>query len=372
MNKLGLTLLIGGCLLLQPQPAAAFDMEENNGDTETISLFATACEPIKAGEAKSSVRVRATDKASFKAVENIPELSDYRNSFSGHDFNVLVYYIVDNFMEDLTVRTTEQTEDKLCVEVNGYLNSENILKAFNENFNKFNNPHADPAHEDAAYPDKLELENDAAAVQPPVSQLPPKPQVDIKDELKAENISDRENETTTVSSETEPVSGNTAPIQENSETGTLVYIDKTKFFNDASTGMYFEDIKKLITARPGIIITQDKTKADYTVKSEVLRAKVDQINKQTSRMQMVIALELVDNNTENSIIEHQNRFILFESSENEQKVAQDLMRKLLRKAADQIVNKIKIKNNPLVNDMGMEAIITPTSPSYQPNRRTAE
>ena len=52
MNKLGLTLLIGGCLLLQPQPAAAFDMEENNGDTETISLFATACEPIKAGEAK--------------------------------------------------------------------------------------------------------------------------------------------------------------------------------------------------------------------------------------------------------------------------------------------------------------------------------
>ena len=89
-------------------------------------------------------------------------------------------------------------------------------------------------------------------------------------------------------------------------------------------------------------------------------------------MQMVIALELVDNNTENSIIEHQNRFILFESSENEQKVAQDLMRKLLRKAADQIVNKIKIKNNPLVNDMGMEAIITPTSPSYQPNRRTVE
>lgn len=372
MNKLGLILLIGGCLWLRPQPAAAFDTEGNIGDTESISLFATACEPVKAGEAKSSVRVRATDKASFKAVENIPELSDYRNSFSGHDFNVLVYYIVDNFMEDLTVRTTEQTEDKLCVEVNGYLNSENILKAFNENFNKFNNPHAAPANEDAAYPDKLELENDAAAVQSPVSQLPPKPQVDIKDELKAENISDAEEKTKPFSSETEPMSGNTAALQEHSETGTLVYIDKTKFFNDASTGMYFEDIKKLVIVRPGITITQDKTKADYTVKSEVLRAKVDQINKQTSRMQMVIALELVDNNTENSIIEHQNRFILFESSENEQKVAQDLMRKLLRKAADQIVNKIKIKNNPLVNDMGMEAIITPTSPSYQPNRRTAE
>lgn len=142
------------------------------------------------------------------------------------------YYIVDNFMEDLTVRTTEQTEDKLCVEVNGYLNSENILKAFNENFNKFNNPHADPANEDAAYPDKLELENDAAAVQPPVSQLPPKPQVDIKDELKAENISDRENETTTVSSETEPGIGQHGTNSGKFGDRHFGYIDKTKFFNE--------------------------------------------------------------------------------------------------------------------------------------------
>ena len=195
MNKLDFTLLIGGCLLLQPQPAAAFDREENNGDTETISLFATA-EPIKAGEAKSSVRVRATDKASFKAVENIPSSAIIVIPFRDMTLNqVPVYYIVDNFMEDLTVRTTEQTEDKLCVEVNGYsANSENILKAFNENFKEnYTIPHADPANQDAAYPDKLELENDAAAGRVSGQRgPPPKPQVDIKDELKAENISDRE------------------------------------------------------------------------------------------------------------------------------------------------------------------------------------
>lgn len=325
--------------MLCPAAAENFDTDEEDG---TISLYASSCERIKPGEQKSSVRIRATDKASFKAVERISELSDYRNTFPGHEFNVLVYNIVDNYIEDLAVRTTKQNESELCVEVTGYLSNQNILKAFNENFQKMQRDTSQKAEE---YPDRLEVETSPEAVLPVVNQMPPRPKPEIKKEIAAETILAERYK------DPEPIAKSDA---------TKVFIEKTKFFNNTSTANFYEDIKNIIGEKKGVTIVDSADKANYLIRSKVLRAKVDPINRKTRRLQLVIAMELAEPGKDNAVVEHQNRFILFESTENEQQVANELMKKLLKKAGQQILPKIKIRNPASETD----AVITPTGGSY--------
>ena len=295
-------------------------------DNEVMSVYATTCEDIKPNEAKSSVRVRATDKASFKAVENLAQMQEYRNQYPTHDFNVLVYKIVDNYLEDLTIRTTEQTSDQLCVEVTGYLQEKNIKAAINENMQKHENTKTD-------YPQALEIENRKDALQPIVTDLPPKPEITIKKEIAAETA-----------------------LEENAtiaEGKAKVFIGPTTFFNNTSTDVFISEIQQNLQQEKNVTFISDEKSADYIIKSKVLRAKVDPINSKTNRLQMVIAVDLTKLANGETITDHQNRFILFESSEDEQIVANSLMKKLLRQAIKNIASKIETTSS----DNG--AVITP-------------
>lgn len=345
INKSALFLTTAAAVSALSGFAAAQGIEPGDEGYDNISVYATACEDIRDGEAKSSVRVRATDKASFKAVENISDLSEYRNSMPGQQFNVLVYNLADNYIEDLAVRTTEQTDEMLCVEVTGYLNRENIAKVLAP---EEGDTAESPENESRNYPESLVVETPEAAAQPAVlDNLPPKPQPEIKPEIAAETV----------------ITSSTAENVQASEQngGIKVFISKTKFFNDTETDSFYEDIKAVLEEKPEILIVTDEKQADYVLKPEVLRAKVDPINRQTNRLQMVIAAELFDRNTGISMREHQNRFILFESSEDEQEVAGDLMRKLLRKAGRQVSAKIK----PRTLSGAETAIITPSAANYR-------
>lgn len=53
-----------------------------------------------------------------------------------HDYNVLVYNLVDNAVEDLAVRTTKQDAEELCVEAEGYIHPDSILQAMAEQTGK--------------------------------------------------------------------------------------------------------------------------------------------------------------------------------------------------------------------------------------------
>ena len=59
-------------------------------NSEEINIFANVCEKISNGESKSSARLRASDKASFKAVQEIPELKKYKENVDIHKFNMKV------------------------------------------------------------------------------------------------------------------------------------------------------------------------------------------------------------------------------------------------------------------------------------------
>lgn len=360
--------------------AVAVPLSADSGDENIISLVGTGCEDVRGDDTRSSVRIRATDKASFNAVEKIPELSGYRDSFSSHDFNVLVYNIIDNYIEDQTVRTTSQDDSRLCVEMTGYLNSENILKVLNDNFQKYAEPAVVSAdtppnvrYSNEDYPDSLQLEGKAAAT-PPAPILPPPPQPVISDKVAARPAADKtdlfadavpETSFKTVPAAGQPAeqlpktaSNSPAPAADpaaDEDNIVYIFVDKTRFYNNTATLKFYQDLKQAIEERNGIKVTLDKEQAAYTVKTRVLRAKVDPINQQTSRLQMVIAAELEQPGKE-SVVEHQNRFVLFDDKEDEQTVAANLMRKLLLQATRTVLKKVKLPRS--------DAIITPAETNY--------
>ena len=307
-------------------------LKAEESDTDLITIYATVCEDIHPNESTSSTRMRATDKACFKALENIGDLSSYRSEYDTHNYNVLIYKLIDTYLEDLTSRTTSQNDTQLCVEVTGFLNKENILLAIEELANQ----------QKDAYPKELQIENNALTLSSPNS-LPPKPEIKINDEIAVEKNLDNEAE-------------NLANVDDDkfkNNFQTNVFIETTKFFNDTSTNAFQQDIAQILEENKYIKIVTSLSNADYIIKTKVLRAKVDPINKQTNRLQMVIAIELTGTKNDLKLTEHQNRFILFENAENEQSVATSLLRKLLRKATKQILPKIKTPNS---ND---GSIITP-------------
>lgn len=320
---------------------AAVSAQEDFADENAISVYAKACEPIRSGEARSGARVRATDKASFKAIENITALSDSRTQMQPHDFNVLVYHLVDNYLEDMAVRTLEQSAERICVEVTGYLSPQNIEKAL----------HAQESSQTAAPEDEgsfaeeaasLDLESSLDDLPEPVSELPPKPQPKIREEIAYETAAPRKDTPAAAA-----------------ETQTVVFVDRTKFYNGTDTNAFYGDIQQALGENPDIKTTSSKTGADYVLKSQVLRAKVDPINKQTNRLQMVVQLELINTAGGAPVTEHQNRFILFQSDDDEQKVAASLMKKLLGKGCHQLIPKIKGRG---LQGLGGSAIITPSRP----------
>lgn len=344
--------------------AVAVPIGDEAGEENIISLVGSGCEPVRADESRSSVRLRAADKASFNAVEKISELSEYRDSLSSHDFNVLVYNIIDNYIEDQTVRTVSQNEGRICVEMTGWLNSENILRVLNDNFQKYvaaNEPAPETAPSTvqdsrADYPESLLIE-ETADLQAPGSILPPKPQPSISPKVAALA---KEPAAPVPANVPTPVASNAAPAiavdtSQPEESVTYVFLDKTVFYNNSTTVKFYQDLKTAVEERPGVKITLDKGQAAYTLKSRVLRAKVDPVNQQTNRLQMVIAVEL-EQSGKSLVVEHQNRFVLFDDKDDEQKVAADLIRKLLVQAAHIVAKKIKSPQS--------EAIITPAGSNY--------
>ena len=118
--------------LLAVASAARAEDASFNSDDDAIRISGKACERFTPNEAKSTIRVRVTDKASFLAVSSAEEVNSLRDEMNEHDYNVLVYNLVDNAVENLVVRTTKQDDEELCVEVDGHISLDSILQALTE------------------------------------------------------------------------------------------------------------------------------------------------------------------------------------------------------------------------------------------------
>ena len=272
----------------------------------SLEVYGNACDKISKDEPKSSVRVRVTDMASYAAAENMPELAQYRKQLNDHDFSILIYNLIDNYLDDITVKTLVEDGRELCVEVRGKIKPENMQIAWSETQEELKHRAEIAQMEANAHPNPQELYPKVDAPTPKMLIQP-------------NGISD------------------TPPAK--------LYFEPTRFYNNTRSNNFAKVLKQIFADMPNIQIVDTQREADYTIYSDVLRAKVDPINDHNNRLQMVVSLEL--RNAENHILitEHQNRFVLFSTEENEQDVAFRLLKKLFKNAAKLLYKKIERDNN---------------------------
>ncbi|MBE6451227.1 MAG: hypothetical protein E7016_04615 [Alphaproteobacteria bacterium] len=257
-----------------------------------LQIFADACERVSANESKSSARLRATDKAVFTAVKNLEVLSSDMQNLSEHDFNVLVYRLVDEYVEDLTVKSINGEDNKICVEIKGNILSENIELVRTE----------------FAQTTKADKKESAQEIKEVVKQ--------IQDEVKIK--------------------------PDNPENMALVHVKKLEYFNGAKSVKYANLLKNYIDGNPYFYLTEDEQIADYIITPKVLKVKVDALDAANKRLHMALVLEIFGLEKE-IVSEYQNRFVLFGAEEDEQKTAARLISKLIEQAADGVVRKIEHK-----------------------------
>jgi len=109
-----------------------------NEEDRLLPIYGNACEKIKKDEPKSSTRVRVTDMACYVAAENIPEIQSLKNKLNDHDFSILVYNIVDNYLEALSFKTLVEDGREMCVEVKGGISPKNLQNAWEDAEKEFN------------------------------------------------------------------------------------------------------------------------------------------------------------------------------------------------------------------------------------------
>lgn len=307
--------------------------------SDEISVFATVCEKISKGESKSSARLRASDKASFKAVEEIPELREFRQYLDPHQFNLKVYKIVDNYLEDMNINVVKQNADEVCVDISAYLLPTSVKEVFADTLLQENNP--------------ANLEVEEENVEENVSiTIPPKPEININEQI-AYNTPQTTDNTETVREERYEI----PQSKKEQDKKTSIFIDRTWFYNDTSTNGFFAHLEQEVLKQGDMAIHAKFDNSDYILKTKVLKAKVDNINSETGRLHVVVSIELTDTSNSETTTEHQNRFVLFNTSEDAQTKASELVKKLFADGVEKILSQIKIDTgNALGNN-----IITPPS-----------
>lgn len=254
-----------------------------------VDISAEACEKNIQDESKSSARLRASDKAVFTAVKKMHDLEEDISALSDHDLNVMIYRFVDEYVEDLTVKTTKDDDGKICVEVKGRILKGNIQSVRSEFVDK-----------------------------------------------KSENTVDE------VAQIVEDVKNEVSIKPNNPENLALVHVKSLEYFNGTKSVKYANSLKKHIENNPYFYLTEDAEIADYVVTPKVLKAKIDALDAGNKRLHMALVLE-VEGLEKEIVSEYQNRFVLFGAEEDNQKIASRLLAKLIEQAGDAAVRKIEHK-----------------------------
>ena len=148
----------------------------------------------------------------------------------------------------------------------------------------------------------------------------------------------------------------------------LIFVAPTEFFNQTSSDYYSAIIKNWFADKKGFLITSDSKLADFILRPKILRAKVETVNEESNRLQMVTALELVYAASGKSYTEHQNRFVVYGNDEGEQDVAYRLMKQLLEKSCEELITGmekyVEAKAPKTTSPQALPPIITPAKIQY--------
>ena len=277
---------------------------------DTTGVSYSVCEKIAADESLSSARNRAADKAAFHALEILPAIAAFRDKVAAGAFNTKIYELADNYLQNYRLIANRNQNGDICVTVNADVSLAKIKSAF-----------AAPVTSSEAQPLTADENN---------INLPPKPDITIN-----HSIAYQENDAV---AKVAPTPQTNMPP---SRPLAVVLVERTEFFDGTSTDKFYPYLRDDLMQLKGLEVTNTPDNPDYVLKTKVLKAKVDSLNAQTSRLHIVVSLTLTDTKTNQSQTEHQNRFILFENSDDAQSTAAGLIRKLFTGGVNKLLPAIK-------------------------------
>ena len=334
---------------------------------QSIKIDGQACEGLSEGVSKASARIKAADKAAFEAVSDLDLLKQYRQQLDLHDFNVMVYAVVDEYLEDVDIKSNSDGE-QLCARVTAYVAPQNLEKAVNDTLSLLSQEESlddeqiiETSNLSEAVSDELQkaavaeqLQNDALLTQKEVlfDGSSGKPEANTTAPKAAEEklLSDIGDEGL--------LDDKPQPLDEG-DNKALVFVRPMAFFDNTNSEAYADFIKQWFANNDAFLVTDNQELADYVVSPRVLRAKTDSINRETNRLQMVVAMDVEFAASGKKITEHQNRFVLYQNDENEQQTAYNLMKKLFTNTCEILAKSMLYQERKKGNISALPNMITP-------------
>ena len=278
--RFGLSALLLSMMLL---PAYAEDVAQKQ------PVEADACDDRQSDDDKETALNRAIDKASLSAVKLSGIIQKQNDKIYASVLDVISYHIIDNYLFDVEHEVTYDDAKRVCVKVKGNV---------------------------AIPTDELN-----SLIGEYKSSMTPESLAEISENVK-QNVAFKPNK-----------------LSERK----LVYINNMRFWDGSETDHYAEEIKKLFDDNEYFFITDKKDTADFVITPVLEKAQVDKINDSNHKMQMILNTEIVSDKISgfNKASNVQNHFILFSADKDEQEIADDLIKKLLKKSAFGTAGKIE-------------------------------
>ena len=278
--RFGLSALLLSMMFL---PAYAEDVAQKQ------PVEADACDDRQSDDDKETALNRAIDKASLSAVKLSGIIQKQNDKIYASVLDVISYHIIDNYLFDVEHEVTYDDAKRVCVKVKGNV---------------------------AIPTDELN-----SLIEEYKSSMTPESLAEISEDVK-QNVAFKPNS-----------------LSERK----LVYINNMRFWDGSETNHYAEDIKKLFDDNEYFFITDKKDTADFVITPVLEKAQVDKIDDSNHKMQMILNTEIVSDkiNGFNKAEDVQNHFILFSADKDEQEIADDLIKKLLKKSAFGTADKIE-------------------------------
>lgn len=279
------TLLVSGlCGLLLSASATGADYGIISQD-----ISADACDERQSGDDQKTAENRAVDKAGLSAVKTAGFVQKIYPDLSASALDLIAYRIIDEYLMGQSHKVTLEDDSRVCVNLRAMV--ELTTKELAELVDEYKN--SDASIE--------EVKNVADEVNEKMAFQP-------------RDLNDKK----------------------------LLFIRQIQFWNGEETNHYRDLLIGLFSHSNYFYVTEDEKLADFVVTPRLKKAEVDEIDRQNHKMQMQVELEVVSRTMEDfsPIVERQNHFILFAADKDEQKIADDLLRKLLTKAANDVGTKV--------------------------------
>jgi hypothetical protein len=244
----------------------------------------TVCEEKKAGISQVDIRFDAYDKATLQAIKNNQYVKNKAQNIDDHQYNIIAYKISDTVLSDVNIKTIQDDDEKVCIELFGIINKKEVDAVFND-----------------------------------IVKEPSKSVAEIAQDVKEK--------------------------MPNSIITPLIYIEDIVYYNNTKSSIYTPKIAELVSLEPNVLVSDNLELSDYILQPRMLMSKIEKIDDKNSRFSMSVAIEIKTQEGDIIISKQKNRYIIIDNSDNKQEIASKLLLKLIKECLKELspsVNNLKL------------------------------